>query len=288
MIENVYLKEKAAKSFEQSAQIPHDSFVEIADYLYKYLEKKDNISILDLGSGTGRTVINISERLEKFTNNIQVDCVEVSQNMINEFKKKTFNIRNIHMHKFDLNSSIKRMELFETYDLIIILSVLQYLNNWKLTLQDVEDKMNEDSIFVQGELSGWFQLLDGKFSHCLREDIFHKFWRKYFNLRAQYSEWNPEVKFSNMSKAYNYCIQHLKMCKIDKKNFSWQIEVSWKQILSWIAYGALSSLGSGLKLKDRLNLESAMKRYLENNDIDINDFFFIEWGIEFSIFKRSL
>ena len=63
-ISNVFSKKQAALKFEKSAYIPSGKFQEIADMIVKECDLKsdEKVHILDVGSGTGRTILNILNR----------------------------------------------------------------------------------------------------------------------------------------------------------------------------------------------------------------------------------
>ena len=109
---------------------PTDSTIKMANI-------KDNLTILDMGAGTGMVAIYICNKFP----NITIDCIVNSQNLFNIIKTniKTYNLSTrIHVYKQDFNNlnnkirsdkHISDILLNKTYDRILFLESIGYAHN---------------------------------------------------------------------------------------------------------------------------------------------------------------
>jgi SAM-dependent methyltransferase len=294
VISNVYLDKIAAKNFEKSAYIRKKDFYRVADYIVSVLERENiagrKIDVLDVGCGTGRTILNILERFRQSGVQFDADCFDSSESMLRIFKNnikkyKYLNDKNVTYIKHDANEGLGD---FSLYDLIFFVSVLQYFTDWRSFLSDLLDHTKTPGYIVIAELIGWYELLDGTFeSEDYRGKFDFQFWKKYFKIRKMYAAWEPEIKFSNVKPALNFLKKKCNLRIIEKQNFLWPNDISWKDVLLWIEKGPVSSLGSNLSKESRRALKNEMKEYLKNHDKRIREKFKIEWGFTTYILKKG-
>jgi 2-polyprenyl-3-methyl-5-hydroxy-6-metoxy-1,4-benzoquinol methylase len=291
---NVYKKKYRAIKFEKSTKIDKRNLELIGEFIYNelidnFFKNHSDFRIIDTGTGTGRTILGILNFFHKKTIRFKADCFDVSNHMLNIFHNNIKNyiyLKNcINIIEHDAN---KGLDNFSNYDFALIVSVLQYLNNWRKYILDLKNHLNNESYIFVAELIGWYRLLDGVFDNQINneKDKFHyRFWKEYFHQRNLYGQWPPEISFANQSKVYKF-LEKLGFLKISYKDFLWDTMISWKEVLSWIEIGPLSSLGSNIiEPKGRSHLKSIMKNYLNKNIIDINKKFEIKWGFRIYIFK---
>ena len=97
-------------------QFPHNNLV-IFFYNYIYKIKKKRIDILDLGCGTGSSLMLFKK------NSFIVDLVDISKAALNKINKKNKNIKTFNK---DINSFLKYSK--KKYDLIIDSTSIQHQN----------------------------------------------------------------------------------------------------------------------------------------------------------------
>lgn len=292
-IVNIFLKKQVALKFEKSTYIPVGKFHEIADIIIKEcsLKNDDILDILDIGSGTGRTVLNILDRFYERSINFKATCFDKSPKMLGRLSANLAGFKSIkpYVNYFERDANLGLPAETTDFNLVFIVSVLQYLDNWKDFLQKLSRKLLKDGFLIQAELIGWYQLLDGDFKDEEKFDpLSVEFWRRYFQVRKNYGEWNPEICFSKMEPVKKFCEEDLKMIKISENDILWESKISWSDVLNWIKWGSVSSLGSGITKKDSLKkLELEMKSFLRAKSIDLEKNFSIEWGFNIFIFKKE-
>jgi SAM-dependent methyltransferase len=292
-IANIFSKKQVALKFEKSTYIPPEKFHEIADLIIKEcsLESNDKVDILDIGSGTGRTILNILNRFYEKSINFKATCFDNSPKMLREFSENLDRFKSIKsfVNYFERDANLGLSAEFTNFNLVFIVSVLQYLDNWKDFLHQLYRKLSNDGYLIQAELIGWYQLLDGDFKDEEKFDpLSVEFWRKYFQMRKNYGEWEPEICFSKMTPVKKFCEEDLKMIKTSENDILWESEISWSDVLNWIKWGSVSSLGSGIKDRESLKkLELEMKLFLRAKSIDLEKNFSIEWGFNIFIFKKE-
>jgi putative methyltransferase (TIGR04325 family) len=89
-------------------------------------ERKNNLKILDYGSGSQEIFFQLSSmRIKKM---IIIDSIEVKM-LVNFFKKKKFKNKNIKINFFD------KINFKKKYDYVHISDSLQYVDDWKVFLK---------------------------------------------------------------------------------------------------------------------------------------------------------
>ncbi len=279
--------------FEKSAYIPSGKFQEIADMIVKECDLKsdEKVHILDVGSGTGRTILNILYRFFEKSIDFKAICFDKSPEMLSRFNANLDRFKSIkpHINYLERDANLELPAAFVGFDLIFIVSVLQYLDNWKNFLQQLYRRLSNDRYLIQAELIGWYQLLDGNFKNEGKFDSLSvEFWRRYFQMRKNYGEWEPEICFSKMEPVKEFCKEDLKMNQIFDGDILWESKINWSDVLNWIKWGSLSSLGSGIKDEESLKrLELEMGSFLKKKSIDIEENFSIKWGFNIFIFRKE-
>lgn len=292
-IANIFSKKQVALKFEKSTYIPPEKFHEIADFIIKKcgLKCDNKLDILDVGSGTGRTILNILNRFYKRSINFKVTCFDKSPMMLRKFSENLDRFKSIKpfVNYFERDANLGLPAEFSNFNLVFIVSVLQYLDNWKDFLHQLHNRLSNDGYLIQAELIGWYQLLDGDFKDEEKFDgLSVEFWRRYFQMRKNYGEWEPEICFSKMTPVKIFCEEDLKMIKTSENDILWDSEISWSEVLNWIKWGSVSSLGSGITNKNSLKkLELEMKSFLKTKTIDLEKYFSIQWGFNIFIFKKE-
>ena len=89
-------------------------------------EKKNNLKILDYGSGSQEIFFQLSSM--KIKKMIIIDSIEVKM-LVNFFKKKKFKNKNIKINFFD------KINFKKKYDYVHISDSLQYVDDWKVFLK---------------------------------------------------------------------------------------------------------------------------------------------------------
>ena len=107
-------------------------------------EKKNNLKILDYGSGSQEIFFQLS--LMKINNIINIDSIEVKM-LVNFFKKKNFSNKNIKINFLD------KINFKKKYDYIHISDSLQYVEDWKVFLKKLNNK-NHKYIILNNIPSG--------------------------------------------------------------------------------------------------------------------------------------
>jgi SAM-dependent methyltransferase len=285
ILSNIFLKRKVAKNFEKSTFIPKESFYKMADFLIDklYLYSGYRYRILDVGSGTGRTILNILTRLHRRGIVFEAYCFDISKEMAKIFiknlnKKEYKGIRNsVIFKRLDAEDPdiFLKLNCDSKFDIVFIISVLHYLKDWKRFLERLSSNIN--GYLIQAELLGWYRLLDGSFDVVMDDKLSFEFWERYFIERRKYSPWEPEIKFSNLKPVKKF-LENLGFEFIVDVDILWESFITWRDVLNWIKLGVVSSLGSSLNDNDKVELFNTMKQFLKKQRVNLYKRFKISWG----------
>lgn len=294
-VTNIYLKQEAADNFERSAYIPEHAFYEMADFIADQcgLQPSSTYNILDVGSGTGRTILNILSHFLTHGLSFKAQLFDVSEHMLSQFKNNLKRYETLQPYlrysRQDANQGLPDSIFPDYYDLSFIVSVLQYLTDWQSFLSQVFRKLKMNGHLVQVELVGWYRLLDGSFDQLQDlDDLSIRFWQTYFVERQHYGQWNPSIKFSQMAPVMAYCQEHLNMLPVAEQCIIWESAVKWDDVLTWISAGPLSSLGSNiLEDKSRLLLKDTMAQWLNQEQATLQTPFSVQWGFRIFIHRKE-
>jgi 2-polyprenyl-3-methyl-5-hydroxy-6-metoxy-1,4-benzoquinol methylase len=113
------------------------------------LFKKDNISIIELGCGPFTQITHMLNRFNRFEN-INIDLLDPLINHYSTLKNCVYKNKKL-LNKIDvnlLNSSIEDYEFDKTYDLVIMMNVLEHCFNIDSIFEKIDKMLNKDGIFV--------------------------------------------------------------------------------------------------------------------------------------------
>lgn len=293
-VTNIFLKDSVVQNFEKATFIPKAEFYRMADFIIEacHLDHQTTYNILDVGSGTGRTILNILSRFAHQKMKFSATCFDISLSMYQKFKEemktKRFSNHSVKFLIHDANNGIPDNLFPGRFDLIFIISVLHYLNDWRQFLHEVHRKMSRNAFLIQAELRGWYRLLDGSFDDCQEQNgLSLEFWRKYFKERQSYGSWKPDIKFSEMIAVRIFCEKEFKMKLVAEREFLWKTTIRWADVLSWIEIGPVSSLGSNINSDaDRIKLRSIMAQFLSMKRVNQRKRFPVKWGFNVFIYQR--
>lgn len=288
---NIYAQQQSAKSFEKATQLDVEVLKKIGEFIYKH-STKYHLRLLDTGTGTGRTILGILAYFNEHKIKIEADCYDVSPFMLEQFNDK------LRLENYEYSSCInvilhdanKGLERFQQYDIALFVSVLHYFDDWRQYLGSlIANNLKKDGTIVIAELIGWYRWLDGQFDQKPKTEQEKNqvlFWEKYFSVREKYGEWKTEISFSNLDLVYEFLLSKGMSFEAEKE-FLWEISISWNEILQWIQYAPVSSLGSNIKkTEDRKTLKGEMRDFLLEKKIDLNEIFKASWGFNIRIFKK--
>jgi ubiquinone/menaquinone biosynthesis C-methylase UbiE len=285
-IKNIYLHSRQAIGFKDNITYDINSLEDIAKITRDFLlvNGKGFLNILDIGVGNGIFSLPFINYL---MNDKRLDfsfkCFDISSVFLKETKKKIFANQQLKERAvcFEKDANHGILDIFpqKTFDVIICTFVLQYINDWKLLLEDIFKCLKSKGIFIQAEIIGDLKNVDGSFDENSNE-LIKVFWQKYFEERKNFFEWNPSISVTNLSLVFNYCHQNDKFKKFKEKKYLWTMEVMWKDFCSWIRNGIFSSLGSDLKSSDRKLLSQKMKNWLSLKHINLHEKLTLKWGFK--------
>jgi ubiquinone/menaquinone biosynthesis C-methylase UbiE len=120
-----------------------------SDYLIDKLDLKDGQSVLDLGCGTGETIIRLASR-----HNVRIDGIDAIPEMLQIAQKRIKRVAskdNIHLTLGDFDSPLPFKD--ETYDRVYAESVLgfQSYEQIKFLLKEISRILKNDGLFVMNE-----------------------------------------------------------------------------------------------------------------------------------------
>jgi len=278
---NVYLDKNSAQNFENSTKIDKAEIYKIGDYITETLNLysfKNHINILDIGSGTGRTILNILDRF--YQNNLKfiATCFDVSKYMLEQFEQ-TLKSKNYlkDMVVYSNHDANKGLADFNDYHLVFVVSVLQYLQNWREFIKELSGHLRPNGYLVIAELIGWYRLLDGTFdiTYSKENRLSIDFWKEYF-----------EVKFSNIKPVLSFLLKKQGFSLMHQHSFLWPNTICWSNVLSWLQHAPVSSLGSNMPSENRKTLKQIMHDFLKKRGIDIIRPFSISWGFKLRILQK--
>ena len=116
---------------------------EIIKIIKKHKPKRDDLKVLDLGSGKGAVSIKIA--LELGYNCFGIDAIEEFVQFSNK-KSKEHSVENIC--KFETNDIRTRIKTLEKYDIIILGAIGPVFGNYQNTLSKLLHHLNPDGIVI--------------------------------------------------------------------------------------------------------------------------------------------
>lgn len=120
------------------------------------LNLKKKIHILDLGSGTGSSLMLIRKK------NFYIDCVDISLNALNKLKRN-YKGRNIKIFNQDFNNFLEGSK--KKYDLIIDSASLQHQSKRDIekSFKLIGGKLKKNGFFFSMSINSSRRLNDGRF-----------------------------------------------------------------------------------------------------------------------------
>ncbi len=149
---NVYLRADAASQFERASFIPREEFFKIADYVVEVcsLNAQRSYRILDVGSGTGRMIINILSSLEAHGINYHAVCFDTSPHMLDKFRQNleanNSPVAGLRLLEHGAKAGLPDEIFLECFDLIFIVAVLHFLDDWRFFMREVSRKIGSQWI----------------------------------------------------------------------------------------------------------------------------------------------
>jgi len=291
-IENIYRSKDIVSvldSVYRSLFPPQELFKKSAKIIKEELSEEGINYCLDIGIGRGDFILPLVKELEKEGIKIILHGFDISAEMINKFfnQFKKYNLR--YNPLVIIHDGEKGLKGFpqEYYSIVTVNAVLHYIKNWRKLLMDVKEILKKDGIFLITEGTGEFKYMENEFEKEKNLNEFGMFWREYFKERNKLYNWNPEIKVSNMEKPLNFVKNMLKLSERKKFEVFKTVNVSFDEILDWIKIGFISSIGSGLKEKDKLYLSNYMRKWLVKNKIEIEKKIEINIGTKIYLFKKN-
>lgn len=134
---------------------PHQSLIIFFNRNFSKLKKK--INILDLGCGTGSTLMLIKKK------NFSLDCVDISKEALKKLKQKNVN-KNVKTFNISFNQFLKISK--KKYDLIIDGASLQHQNenDLKLSFSLINKNLKKNGYFFSINLNSSKGLNDESFN----------------------------------------------------------------------------------------------------------------------------
>lgn len=114
------------------------------EFIKYYLNQETPKKILDIGSGTGR----ILDDLTKYSsNNSEIYGIDFAKKMI-DYCKERF-IKNKKIKKLTVcDISKEKINIYENFDFITAIRVLQYSKNWREILKKIYLRLNNKGVLI--------------------------------------------------------------------------------------------------------------------------------------------
>lgn len=138
---------------EEGVLVPRQDTEILVEYIINYIEEnyqKDNINILDIGSGSGAISLSIANYC-KDTNVLGVDISDKAIKLAN-INKERFNLSNVDFYKGDLFQGLEGLNMEE--DFHIIVSNPPYISKEDIEALDVQVKDFEPRLALDGGRDG--------------------------------------------------------------------------------------------------------------------------------------
>ena len=142
-------------------------------YISELLEKdpRAQISIIEIGAGTGSTTEKVLETIDLYRNNIKEYCYTDISNAFLSYGRKQYGINHPYMsfRILDIEKDIRNQDIeLQTYNIIIATNVLHATRSIKNTLSNAKNLLQKDGIIIINDMTEVsmfthlsFGLLDG-------------------------------------------------------------------------------------------------------------------------------
>jgi ubiquinone/menaquinone biosynthesis C-methylase UbiE len=113
---------------------------EVNKLLLNFKLIKNNLTVLDLGVGTGQTIKSFAGK------NCQIFAVDISDKMLRVVRNKYPKIKTL---KFDINNGLKEVSRESLYfDIIIAVGVLEFIKNIKKVIKETYQLLKGNGRFI--------------------------------------------------------------------------------------------------------------------------------------------
>ncbi len=139
MDKSVKFWDKLAQTYDQQAENGDQYFVSAVETIKKYLS--DSNKVLDFGCGTGIITLDISEKAK------EIHAIDTSSKMIEAGKQKARE-RNIENVKFIQTTVFDEGLRKESYDVILVYSILHYLNKSQEAIHRIAELLKPGGLII--------------------------------------------------------------------------------------------------------------------------------------------
>lgn len=315
MAEHVYLQSGAARNYERSHGFyDHEGkateMVELCqtvqDFLFKKLNPKENVTVLDIGVGRGDWIfLPLIQKLKasnKLAFAVGIDnSLEMLQYLkgdlkgLDNYMGMEWDGTNITFPQNDLiivNKDIEELvykwsptKALQRFDLVIMMGSLHHLINWRQTINVVINAFLDSSGFILiFQRNADSDFVDGNFYKRLINSRWRELWACYYRERAKMgAPWEPELRISDYSPLVHALLDEGFSLEGDFES-SWDVTYSKEEIIDWLETPVFSNFFRSLDTA----MINQLKSVPEKKDEELSIFpLTIKEGWKFSIFRRG-
>ena len=113
---------------------------EVNKLLSQYKLVKNNLTVLDLGVGTGQSIKSFTKR------NCKIYVIDISNKMLQKVKEKYPKVKTF---KYDINNGLNNFHFKEnSFDVVIAVGMLEFIKNIKKVIKEAHKLLKKDGYFV--------------------------------------------------------------------------------------------------------------------------------------------
>lgn len=284
----------AVDEYDKLRHISTDTINDIIEIIISAAtnKKHDIVKIVDAGVGTGRIMLPLQHRLEKNEIKYKLIGIDISEEMICEFKRKTRHNRDkVNTYISDLNGEMPKE--IKNMGVVYTLATVHIIKNWRSMVDNIRKSLVNNGVFIIFKEINQFmhqtEGFDSDYELIEVDDKLKRFMKHYHTLRKKYncSYIKHEIRYSNMDKLYEYCENNgFKRLNIKNKKILWMKPHSYYDILNCFEKKQMTTFGSEIDDKSRKMISDELKLWLKKHNYDIYKTFTLKAQIVPNIFVK--
>jgi len=169
----------------------------LCETIIERFKSEKYIKILDAGTGTGRIAFPFYEIYKKVAErgqapNVKMDCIDVSEEMLNVFrdKKKKISKTAINDISFEINEELKDVRWLhdkkDKYHVVFAHWIFHVIYDWRVAIYALDKSIKREGMLVLfNENSDLYDAIDGDYENTSDHHNIYELWSEYHRSRQE-------------------------------------------------------------------------------------------------------
>jgi len=264
-----------------------------------------NPSIKELGTGNGRMLLPIIEKLAKDKsgefNLIGVDESEYMLDSFREYLEKVSLPQNIKVQILKEDIQAGKAVCQDCFDLIFTFAVFHILDNWQHALDKMYIQLKPGGYFVYvKEINQVFHSTEKAISvkespdllNLEQDKLIYDFFKQYHQLREKYNvsykaKPDKEILYSDNSSLVRYLLNKgMKLSVVCSGDLNWTKPHTIKELISSFEFARITTFGSEIPNNIRHKIADDLWQWCDENNVDVEKTQHVPANLLLYIFKK--